>query len=104
MLLGQPAKRPVALLDALALLFGRRPRVSRAFLALVHVPSRDPQSSLVIGIEMDGDDLESLLRDAAPIVSARAGPTPVDFVRVAAGGDGVARYMLEQTKPFYQRR
>lgn len=99
-LLGQPALYPTALTQALARLFAKQPGLRAAYLALMQQPP-EPQPALVIGLECEGD-MGPIVREAG-VVAQDMQAGPVDFVQVMRGEEGLSRYLLEETKPFYER-
>jgi hypothetical protein len=100
-LLAQPAQRPDALIDGVRSFLAKRPAARRAWLALMHIPTQDPEPHLVIGIEADGD-IETLLAEIGNVAADLAGG-PVDLIQVRAGEEGLSRYFLEGVEPFYSR-
>jgi hypothetical protein len=100
-LLAQPAERPDALIDGVRSFLARRPAARCAWLALMHIPTQDPEPHLVIGIEADGD-IETLLAEIGNVAADLAGG-PVDLVQVRAGEEGLSRYFLDSVEPFYAR-
>jgi SseB protein C-terminal domain/SseB protein N-terminal domain len=102
-LLGQPSQRPEAMLTSLGRLFATRPSVVRAYLALMHDPTVDEAPHLLVGIDIEGDH-ERVFQEAGNVVADQAARTgPIDFIRVRAGDDGVARYFIDDCRPFYER-
>jgi hypothetical protein len=102
-LLGQPAKYPTRIVEALKALFAKRDEVSAAYLCLMHDTAQDEKAHLVVGVEVDGE-LEPLLREAGTI-AADAAPEDeaVDLFRVVAGDEGLSAYFLKSVKAFYRR-
>jgi hypothetical protein len=101
-LLAQPAERPEALIGGVRAFLDKRPAARRAWLALMHIPSQDPEPHLVIGIEADGD-AGTLLAEIGNVAADLSDAGPVDLVQVRAGEEGLSRYFLEQVEPFFQR-
>jgi hypothetical protein len=103
--MGQPAKRPEALLGALRSLFQLRPAVVEAYLAQVHTPGKDPGPHCVIGVRADGAGFRALLEDMAAVARGMLSSQEfVDFVEVRLGGSGqLERYMLQNPTSFYRR-
>jgi hypothetical protein len=101
-LLGQPIERPEALIAGVRAFLDKRPAVTRAWLALMHIPTQDPEPHLVIGVESDGD-IETLLAEVGNVAADLSPAGPVDLVRVRAGEEGLSRYFLEQVEPFHRR-
>jgi hypothetical protein len=101
-LLAQPSERPDALLNGVRAFLDKRPAVRRAWLALMHIPSQDPEPHLVIGVEADGD-IEALLAEIGNVVADLSPGGPVDLVQVSAGDDGLSQYFLQNAEPFFRR-
>ena len=101
-LLAQPAERPEALINGVRTFLGKRPAARRAWLALMHIPTQDPEPHLVIGIEAEGE-VETLFAEAGNVAADLSDAGPVDLVLVRTGEEGLSRYFLEQVEPFYQR-
>ena len=55
MLIGKPAKVPEKFVAALKTFFARRRDVRRAYLALIHIPSRSEAPNLLVAIDTEGD-------------------------------------------------
>ena len=101
-LLAQPAERPEALIAGVRAFLDKRPAARRAWLALMHIPTQDPEPHLVIGVEADGD-IESLLAEIGNVAADLSPAGPVDLVQVQAGEEGLGRYFLENVEPFFVR-
>jgi hypothetical protein len=101
-LLAQPAERPDALIDGVRSFLARRPAARRAWLALMHIPTQDPEPHLVIGVEADGD-ADALIAEIGNVAADLSHAGPVDLVQVRAGEEGLSRYFLEQVEPFFSR-
>ena len=102
-LLGQPANYPTAMVASLSRLFTENRLVKAGYLALMQDAALDEHPHLLIGIEADGD-FDAISRDAGIVVSALASKDEtVDIIRVMPGEDGVSRYFIESTTPFFQR-
>lgn len=102
-LLGQPQDYPSEMVAAVSKLLPRHPNVKAAYLALMSQQDVTPPTSLVLGIEGDGD-LEEALRQAGSVASdTRPEGIPVDLVAVKAGEPGLSEYFRRSTKPFYER-
>lgn len=103
-LLGQPAEYPAQMIDSLTQLFAKHPNVKRGYVALMHDASLDEKPHLIVGIEAS-DDVERVIAEAGEVAADTAPEgEPVDLLRVQTGDSGVSRYLLEETKPFYERR
>jgi hypothetical protein len=101
-LLAQPAERPEVLLEAVRAFLARRPAAKRAWLALMTVPSQDPEPHLVIGVEADGD-ADALLGEIGNVAADTSPAGPVDLMQVREGDDGLSRYFLDNVEPFFRR-
>ena len=103
-LLGQPKEEPEALLRAISSYAESTNEVVAAYRGLMQ--SRDPGAvpRTVVGIELEeGADRDSVF--AGVTEAARVSGVPgLALVPVDRGAPGpVARYLLEQTSPFYRR-
>jgi hypothetical protein len=102
-LIGQPAQYPTTLIDSVAKLLAKHPRVIKAYLGLMHDTSQDEKPCLAIGIELDGDfdqvkgSVGAVALDTAPKDEA------VYILKVEKGDDGISRYLRTETTPFYER-
>jgi hypothetical protein len=101
-LLAQPKERPEALIDGVRAFLAKRPAARRAWLALMHIPTQDPEPHLVIGIEADGD-ADALIAEAGNVAADLNDSSPVDLVQVRAGEAGLSRYFLDGVEPFFRR-
>jgi len=99
-LIGQPAKYPTRLAEALQSLYARLPKVRAAYLAQYFDPSRDKAPGLLVAIDA-ADDLESIISESG--ICAQ-GLIPdhdhLDFVQLQQSG--LQSHFL-QTKPFYKK-
>src|SRR5207253_48189 len=98
MLIGHPAKEPKEFVAALKGLFAQRPEVRRAYLAMIHIPSRDSAPNLLVAIETDGD-LEGIVADCGLVATdTLERREAVDFAGISVAED----YFANDT-PFYSR-
>ncbi|ELV8719731.1 enhanced serine sensitivity protein SseB [Vibrio vulnificus] len=103
-LLGQPASYPSKMVDSLTLLLAKHSNVKRAYLALMHDTSVDEKPHLIVGIEADGDT-EKVMKEAGNVAGDTAPKgEPVDLYRVKDNESGVSEYLINQTKPFYEKK
>lgn len=103
-LLGQPNEYPHAMVEALSELLAKKKKVLRAYLALMHDQARDPEPTLLIGIEAEGS-IDELMRSIGNVAGSTAPENkPVDVTRVQPGEPGVSAYLIAETTPFYERR
>ena len=101
-LLAQPAERPDALIEGVRTFLAKRPAARRAWLALMHIPTQDPEPHLVIGVEADGD-ADALIAEIGNVAADLDPAGPVDLVQVRAGEEGLSRYFLDGVEPFFRR-
>lgn len=107
LLIGQPEEYPSAMIDALTTLFSQKKPVRRAFLALIHDKTADPEPNLLVGIEADGteSEIDALIREAGNVASETSpDDRPVDFCIVDEKERGLSHYLVSHTQPFYQRK
>ena len=101
-LLGQPAKYPTELVNALQRLFVKHPSVEAAYLAQIHNPSSGEKPHLIIGIEASGD-FQKIVGEAGMTAQGVLSKEEfVDFIQVGGGKGSLDSYLKKQTKPFYQ--
>lgn len=102
-LLGQPARYPEALAEALKTHLAGVPAVRAAYLAQIFVPSSGDPPHPVIGLELEpGADARAVIAAAAAAGegSVPAG-SPVTYLPIAR--DVVSEHLTSQTRPFYRR-
>lgn len=103
-LLGQPSNYPSKMVDSITQLLSKHSNVKRAFLALMHDTSLDEKPHLVVGIEAEGN-IEKVIREVGNVAADTAPDgEPVDLYRVTENEPGVSDYLINQTKPFYERK
>jgi SseB protein N-terminal domain/SseB protein C-terminal domain len=104
--IGEPAEEPVALLDDLrAWLAEEAPAVARAWRALIVLdPDGGGRPEPIVGLELEpGADAEPVLTAAVRRLE-RHGHERVVLVPVdPAAPEGPAAWLLEHTRPFYER-
>ncbi len=104
-IIGQPANYPAKMIDSLSQLLAKHDSVKRAFLGLMHDVSVDEKPHLIVGIEADGDDVESVLSEAGSVARDTAPEgEAVDFFRISEGEPGLSSYFLDESQPFYERK
>jgi len=103
LLLGQPKEYPAALVSSLTSLLSSHSNVRAAYLALMHEPSIDARPHLVIGIEADGDPARAIREAGAVAREFSKQGEPIDFFAVERDKGVLDRYLVEDTKPFYER-
>jgi len=102
-LLGQPANYPTAMVESLSRFFAKQPRVTAAYLGLMHDAENEEKPHLVIGIQCDGG-YEEIVREAGVVASDTAPKGEVvDIVQVEASDSGISEYFRNSVKPFYTR-
>ena len=102
-LLAQPAKLPIEMVDALKSLFSRNTKVKAAYLALMFDTSVSEKPSLLIGISVEGN-AEQIVKEAGVVAGDSAPPgEAVNIVVVAEGEAGLSDYFLSSVTPFYKR-
>lgn len=103
--IGQPAEYPEALVQALSAYFKHSGSVEKAYLAQVYLPDQDEPPHPVVGIELKAGSAPflSALPELDQVVRAAIGEEAlVDFFEIRQDQpNGVASYMVEETKPFY---
>jgi hypothetical protein len=102
-MVGEPAEEPLAALSAVAGVLRERPEVRAAYRAQVFVdrPGEEPQ--LAIGLDLEGAEPDEALFDAVGRAATEAGVPAVGIAIVTPDGDAIARYMLDNGTPFYER-
>jgi hypothetical protein len=100
-LIGQPASYPNELVKALSDYFASDPIVNRAYLAQIHYPDTEEKPHLLIGIDVQGD-WERVFGDAGMIASNILDKgESIDFIRL--DDSGISQYLVNKTRPFYQK-
>jgi hypothetical protein len=102
-LLGQPAIYPTDMVSAVKSFLATRPKVKAAYLGWMLDPSRDKDPGLVVGIDVDGDDVARLMQEIG-VVAGDAAKARVDLIRVLRGETGLSQYFLDDVRPFYERK
>jgi hypothetical protein len=101
-LLGQPSNYPAQMVASIKTLLARHPNVDAAYLCLMQEPAAQTPS-LVVGFSGTGD-ISRAMAEAGSVAADTALPgTPVDFVKVVRGEDGMSDYFIRSVKPFYRR-
>ena len=101
--LGQPKNYPSEMISAITSLLAKHSNVKAAYLALMNQPDVTPSTSLVIGL--DGDEkMEDVIREVGTVAAdTRPRELPVDLIQIRRGEAGLSEYMLNSTKPFFER-
>ena len=103
-LLGVPKEEPAALLAAVARFAESRPEVRAAYRALlVRRPGTRPEP--VVGLELAHEADAHAVVEAAAEAARAAGVDRLALLPLGVHGvdDPVARFLVEKTKPFYER-
>jgi hypothetical protein len=105
-LVGDPAVEPQEVLDAAAAVCERHPELAAAYRAQIHLQRPGEEPHLALGLLLDdlATDAESLQRDVADAATgAGAEAVSILMLEPAVSGNAVADYMLQRTRPFYER-
>lgn len=100
--LGQPARYPSALIEALSRLFSGIREVECAYLAHLDNPDQGDPPHTLIGIKATGDWNKIAAQAGIVLAGIEIPDPPVDFFRM--GGTGGPNDYLLTTKPFYTRK
>ncbi|MDQ3916121.1 MAG: enhanced serine sensitivity protein SseB [Actinomycetota bacterium] len=104
-MLGVPKVEPTGLLDAIRSYAERSGKIVAAYRAIMLMAEPDATSRIVIGLEMtEGSDGRDVFAEV--IEAVRVGEDVDDFLLVPVGvpnAGPVARFLVEQTEPFYGR-
>ena len=102
-LLGEPARYPAALVEALAAYFKTIPEVEKAYLAHILDPSEAQKGHTLIALQVKGD-WDKVRAGVGPVISGIEIPDPpVDMMRITGQG-GLEDYFTQSAKPFYRRK
>ncbi len=102
-MIGQPARYPKVLVEALTRYFATRKEVKSAYLAHFCNPTVDPKPHTLIGIEVSGN-WDDVVGGAGVVARDLETPDPpVDFMQLT-GRAGVEDYFRKSCKPFYKRK
>jgi hypothetical protein len=97
-----PEVEPLAYLAAATTVFSRYPEVRAAYLGWILYPQAGTPPHLIIGVEGEGD-LKDAMYDASSASDAGDDPNSlVDFVVVTPDADGVAAWLYENGRKFYE--
>lgn len=102
-LLGQPARYPAELVEALRRLFATNKDVKRAWLAHFHDPSQSEKPHTLIGVEAGGG-YEAIAAAIGVVVASVQIPDPPVDITPVGDGNGLDGYFLNECEPFYKRR
>lgn len=101
--IGQPARHPQALEEALARHFSGVKEVKRAYLAHFHNPATDAAPHTLVGLEMEGDPTEVVQAAYKAVEGVELFDPPLRFIQLGTSKP-VDRYFEEECKPFYRRK
>jgi len=100
-LIGEPAKYPDIVVDALKALFIKKSDVTAAYVAWIHDPSSDVPPHYIFAIETRGD-WWSLSNEAGSIANEILGGNQIiDFMQLSGNG-GINDY-FKKSSPFYRK-
>lgn len=103
-LLGIPKKEPKALVRMVRAYAERSGGVVAAYHALIKPPQEDAEPSVVIGLELLDDADHEMVFSQVTHYGREAGVDPFMLALVSREQPSdVARFLLENTKPFYRR-
>lgn len=95
---------PVALLDALTLLYSQLPQVHGAYVALVKGLYDDATESLLLGLDIQGDP-EPVVRDSGLVIrDTYHGPYHLDMVHLNSGERGLSSFGFKPGFRFFDQR
>lgn len=102
-LLGEPARYPSSLVNALKAHFKTIPEVEKAYLAHFHDPSQGEKGHTLVALEVNGDWDKATSDVGAVIGSVEIPDPPVDLIQIR-GQDGFGEYFTRSSRPFYRRK
>ena len=102
--LGEPSEEPDALLDAVRAYAERSGNIATAYRALMVAKEEGAKPRIVIGLDLvHGADRDTVFAQVGE-AARETGTDGFALVPVALHGPGtVARYLVQNTKPFYRR-
>ncbi|HWB28723.1 MAG TPA: enhanced serine sensitivity protein SseB C-terminal domain-containing protein [Chitinophagaceae bacterium] len=102
MQIGQPAKYPTEIADALKAMFVTFPEVRAAYLGWIFAPGSGDPPHYIFAFEGEGD-LKDIISKAGLTVQSLFKPGEfADFIKID-NKDGLSNYLLNNTEPFYKR-
>jgi len=101
--IGQAARHPQALEDALASHFAGVREVKRAYLAHFLNPATDAAAHTLVGIDMEGDPTEVVEAARKAVSGIELFDPPLQFIQLGTLPP-VDRYFEDKCKPFYRRK
>ena len=100
--IGQPAKYPTEMINALNRFFASRSSIKAAYIGWIHYSNSDDPPHYIFGIDGEGD-INEIKKEAGKIVKGflMAGEF-VDFIEIDTKSP-ISQYFLQDTKPFYKK-
>lgn len=103
--IGQPAVYPVEIVNLLKILFAGKPEVQSAYLGWIYNPASSDQPHLIIAIDAESSDMQSITNEAGFTAKQHMKPEDIiDFIRIDKNKTGLSDYFINQTEPFYTRQ
>jgi len=100
--IGQPAKYPTEVVNAMRKLFAGMPEVRVAYLGWIYQPDAMEPPHYIFGIDTDGAVEKNAIEAAGDIAQQILGPEEmIDFIGI--GDDSSLSNYLKSTQPFYIR-
>ena len=100
--IGQPAKYPAEIVNALKQLFSNRPQIKTGYLGWIYDPASGQPPHYIFALDGDGD-INNVTNEAGFTARQFLGQDEfVDFIKIDSNG-GISDYFLKQTEPFYKR-
>jgi hypothetical protein len=97
--IGQPAKYPTEIVNALKTLFETHPTIKAAYLGWIYQPESGEPAHLIFGLDADGE-LNVVFQEASLIVSKYLDKQDfADFIKI--DDNFISDYFLNKTVPFY---
>lgn len=100
-LIGQPAKYPTELVEALRQMFSGEPEVKAAYIAWIHDPKTEVPPHYIFGIESDSD-ISEISRKAGSLGQSYLPGEVFDIIPVRKDYS-LSDYFYNECKPFYKR-
>ena len=101
-MIGEVENYPAELIASLTTLFSKHDNLKAAYLAEIEDPDTK-SSNLIIGVQGEGD-LENVISEAGAVAwDTLINNEVLDFIVIDDEPDGICEYMLNETKPFYER-
>jgi hypothetical protein len=101
--IGQAARHPQALQDALAAHFAGVREVKRAYIAHFFNPAADAAAHTLVGIEVEGDPVPIVQAAQKAVAGVELFDPPLQFIQLGTV-PAVDKYFEESCKPFHRRK